>query len=182
MDIPELRSVGMDGLSKLQDVILLALAVWGTWKLSEGGSGTDSVKAQLLFHTRRTSKWYLLCFVTNCVKIKNKLWATMLNTWAFLTSKICLFVIYFLDKVRRSRTTTIPTTKSDFREFVEDLWVKLFRVLLHGQSSYRTAKSSFFLTSDQHEAENFGPKFYHGWIFWQITWNFRFRSPTTISE
>ena len=27
VDIPELRSVGMDGLSKLQDVILLALAV-----------------------------------------------------------------------------------------------------------------------------------------------------------
>ena len=36
----------------------------------------------------------------------------------------------------------------------------------HGQSSYWTAKSSFFfLTSDQHEGENLGPKLHPGGRF-----------------
>ena len=65
-------------------------------------------------------------------------------------------MIYFLDaKVRRSMTTTIPIIKSDFREFVEDFLSQVVSCAIAW-----TAKSSFFLTSDQHEAENFGGEFF----------------------
>merc|ERR1711956_158750 len=57
-------------------------------KVVEGGSGMDSVKAQLLFHTRKRINRYLLCFVTNCVKIKNKLLSDHANEYmSVLTSK-----------------------------------------------------------------------------------------------
>ena len=43
------------------------------------------------------------------------------------------------------------------------IFFMMLNILDHGQSSYWIAKSSFvFLTSDQHETENLGPKLHPG--------------------